>query len=175
MLPERRRSRKRVRHGREGLRRLVQLAEGLGDLSKGPKATEQFTERQSRFVVPAGQSIDPFHEPFRLRFSDPGCGGLLSEVVLPPGTFKSLRNGAEAQANVKAPDLVTGRTLNLFVHLIRRPGSEYLVTVRTSNALYYCLRGDNPRTITMSLTIGDLTAENSQVFERRNIGDLVTP
>ena len=36
------------------------LQRALFNLSKGPKTTEQFTERQARFTVPAGQSIDPF-------------------------------------------------------------------------------------------------------------------
>ena len=58
---------------------------------------------------------------------------------------------------------------------MQRPGNQYLVTVRTSDALYYCLRGTNGRTVTMSLTFGDLTAENAGAFERRSNGDLVTP
>ena len=153
---------------------LERLLDARFELSRAFRAPEHFTERQARFVVPSGRTIDPFTQPFRLTLANESCGGVLSEFVLPAGTFRPLKGGAEAQAGVEVTDLVTGAKLNVFVHLTQRPGNEYLMVARIRNGRYACLHGQDDRTIGMSLTIGTLTAENEELFDRQRNGNLVS-
>jgi hypothetical protein len=46
---------------------------------------------------------------------------------------------------------------------------------RISDAVFHCLRGQDDRTITLAVTMGDVSAEGTQVFGRRRDGSLVAP
>ena len=144
-------------------------------LRRAPGAIDRLELREARFTLPAGHTFDPITTPFQMSLAEPGCGGVLSQFVLPAGSFRSLKGGTVAEARVRPTDSVSGAELNVFVRLTRRPGDEYSITAQVMNAEYACLRGQGARTITMSVTIGDLTAEGTEAYQRLKSGDLIAP
>jgi hypothetical protein len=144
-------------------------------LRRTPGDTDRFEARDSRFTLPTGQTIDPVGSLFQLALAEPGCGGVFSRFLLPAGSFRSLRGGLMYEARVRPVDSETGAALNVFVRLTLRPGNEYQVTVNVLNATYPCLRGTGDRQVTMSVTIGDVTAAGTELFQRTRGGDLLAP
>jgi hypothetical protein len=144
-------------------------------VTHGLRPNEQYTETEAHFTLPAGHTIDPFTTPFRLVIAEPTCGGILSRFLLPAGSFRPLRRGVVAEAHERTTDDVTGAVLKVTVHLERESADEYSVVIRISNADYYCLRGRDERTVTVSMTIGDVTAESTAPFRRAGNGDLSAP
>ncbi len=66
----------------------------------------------------------PSGTAFQLALAKPGCGGVLSQPVLPAGSFRSLNGGLDVRSARDPTDSVTGAALNVFVRLTRRPGTS---------------------------------------------------
>jgi CSLREA domain-containing protein len=143
-------------------------------LERRSTGRDQLVE-SARFTVPAPQVVDPFGEPFVLTLAEPGCGGVLSSLTLPAGSFQPLQGGTVAYADLDVMDAVTGAPLSVQIRLVRETAQQTLMHLRLRNATYDCLKGTGDRTITLAVTIGDVTAEGTEIFHRLRGGDLVAP
>jgi hypothetical protein len=143
-------------------------------LGTTPAAADRLVETAT-FTVPPSQTIDPFTEAFELTLAEPGCGGVFSRLSLPAGAFRPAQRGTVAVFTGRVTDAETGARVNASIRLARRAGGAYRAALDLRDAGYDCLQGAGPRTVTLALAIGDLTAEGGARFRRLASGSLRYP